>query len=54
MGTFCHDDNLEIIHCHVKGESVDLANVDVTRTQWPFRRDRRIDAYGGLTKHLID
>jgi N-carbamoylputrescine amidase len=33
---------------------LDLAKVDVTRTQWPFLRDRRIDAYGGLTKRLID
>ena len=33
---------------------VDLQNVDVTRTHWPFFRDRRIDAYGDLTKRLID
>jgi N-carbamoylputrescine amidase len=33
---------------------VDLSNVDVTRTHWPFLRDRRIDAYGGLTQRLID
>jgi N-carbamoylputrescine amidase len=33
---------------------VDLAKVDVTRTHWPFLRDRRIDAYGDLTKRLID
>ena len=33
---------------------VDLGKVDVTRTHWPFLRDRRIDAYGGLTKRLID
>ena len=33
---------------------VDLATVDDTRTHWPFLRDRRIDAYGGLTKRLID
>ncbi len=33
---------------------VDLADVDTTRTHWPFLRDRRIDAYGGLTKRLID
>ena len=33
---------------------VDLAQVDATRTHWPFLRDRRIDAYGGLTKRLID
>ena len=33
---------------------VDLAKVDVTRTHWPFLRDRRIDAYSSLTKRLID
>ena len=34
--------------------SVDLADVDETRTHWPFLRDRRIDAYGDLTKRLAD
>jgi N-carbamoylputrescine amidase len=33
---------------------LDLAKVDDTRTHWPFLRDRRIDAYAGLTKRLID
>lgn len=33
---------------------VDLSNVDTTRTHWPFLRDRRIDAYGGITKRVID
>jgi N-carbamoylputrescine amidase len=33
---------------------VDLAHVDVTRTHWPFLRDRRIDAYGGLSKRFLD
>lgn len=33
---------------------LDLNKVDVTRTHWPFLRDRRIDAYGDLTKRLID
>ncbi len=33
---------------------VDLGIVDVTRTHWPFLRDRRIDAYGGITKRLLD
>ncbi len=33
---------------------VDLANVDTTRTHWPFLRDRRIDAYGNLTKRFVD
>jgi N-carbamoylputrescine amidase len=33
---------------------VDLGKVDVTRTHWPFLRDRRIDAYGGLTQRFSD
>jgi N-carbamoylputrescine amidase len=33
---------------------IDLGAVEVTRTHWPFLRDRRIDAYGGLTQRLID
>ena len=33
---------------------VDMGKVDVTRTHWPFLRDRRIDAYGDLTKRFID
>ena len=33
---------------------IDLAKVDVTRTHWPFLRDRRIDAYGDITRRLID
>jgi len=33
---------------------VDLDQVDQTRTHWPFLRDRRIDAYGGLTQRLLD
>ena len=33
---------------------VDLGKVDLTRTHWPFLRDRRIDAYNDLTKRYID
>lgn len=33
---------------------VELDTVDVTRTHWPFLRDRRIDAYGDLTKRFSD
>jgi N-carbamoylputrescine amidase len=33
---------------------VDLAEVETTRTHWPFLRDRRIDAYGDLTKRWGD
>ena len=33
---------------------IDLGKVYVTRTHWPFLRDRRIDAYGDLTRRFID
>ena len=33
---------------------VDLAQVHEARTHWPFLRDRRIDAYGGLTERFLD
>jgi N-carbamoylputrescine amidase len=33
---------------------LDLKQVDATRTHWPFLRDRRIDAYGDITRRLID
>lgn len=33
---------------------VDLGKLDEQRTHWPFLRDRRIDAYEGLTKRVID
>jgi len=32
----------------------DLAKVEFSRTHWPFLRDRRIDAYGQLTKRFSD
>ena len=32
----------------------DLDAVDTQRTHWPFLRDRRIDAYGDITRRLID
>jgi N-carbamoylputrescine amidase len=35
-------------------QEIDLDKVDVTRTHWPFLRDRRIDAYGDLTKRFRD
>jgi N-carbamoylputrescine amidase len=33
---------------------VDLEKVEFARTHWPFLRDRRIDAYGGLVKRFSD
>ncbi|HVU17445.1 MAG TPA: carbon-nitrogen hydrolase [Candidatus Didemnitutus sp.] len=35
-------------------QEIDLAHVDETRTHWPFLRDRRIDAYGDLTRRFSD
>jgi N-carbamoylputrescine amidase len=32
----------------------DLRKVEFSRTHWPFLRDRRIDAYGNLTKRFVD
>ena len=33
---------------------IDLADVDATRTHWPFLRDRRIDAYSDLARRFRD
>jgi len=32
----------------------DLRRVDTTRTHWPFLRDRRLEAYGDLTRRYLD
>ena len=32
----------------------DLSQIDKLRVNWPFLRDRRVDAYGELTKRYID
>jgi N-carbamoylputrescine amidase len=33
---------------------IDLALLEDTRRNWPFLRDRRIDAYGGITSRFLD
>jgi len=33
---------------------VDTARIEETRRGWPFLRDRRIDAYGGITQRFLD
>ena len=33
---------------------LDPAEVEITRQHWPFLRDRRIDAYGGITSRFLD
>lgn len=40
-------------------EAVAVVDIDMTRSEqvrrwWPFLRDRRIDAYGGLTSRFLD
>ena len=32
----------------------DRRRIDETRRNWPFLRDRRIDAYGGITNRMLD
>ena len=32
----------------------DLRSIEETRRHWPFLRDRRVDAYGGLTSRFLD
>ena len=33
---------------------IDLGHLETIRRNWPFLRDRRIDAYGGLDKRYLD
>jgi N-carbamoylputrescine amidase len=33
---------------------IDLALLEDTRRNWPFLRDRRIDAYAPITKRFLD
>ncbi|MDE0145807.1 MAG: carbon-nitrogen hydrolase [Nitrospira sp.] len=33
---------------------VDIGQVEEVRRNWPFLRDRRVDAYGGITKRFFD
>ena len=40
-------DELLIVEC-------DRRRIEDVRRNWPFLRDRRIDAYGGMTKRVID
>ncbi len=34
--------------------SIDPARIEDVRRNWPFLRDRRIDAYSGITRRLLD
>jgi len=59
-GSFIADPFGEIIAraSHDKEEILladcDLKQVEVTRQHWPFLRDRRIDAYAGITQRFLD
>ncbi|GAC1362247.1 MAG: carbon-nitrogen hydrolase [Acidobacteriaceae bacterium] len=33
---------------------LDLAEIEITRQHWPFLRDRRVDAYTGISRRFID
>ena len=33
---------------------INMSRVEEVRRNWPFLRDRRVDAYGGLTKRFFD
>jgi N-carbamoylputrescine amidase len=34
--------------------TLELGQIDITRTHWPFLRDRRIDAYSDLSRRYVD
>ena len=58
-GSFVSDPGGRVLVKGGTGEEVltatlDLGKVDVSRTHWPFLRDRRIDAYADITKRYLD
>lgn len=59
-GSFIYDPAGNLLHraSHSEEEIVlaecNLEQINTQRTYWPFLRDRRIDAYGDLTKRWID
>ncbi|MCA9194212.1 MAG: carbon-nitrogen hydrolase [Planctomycetales bacterium] len=42
-----HVEEMLIVPC-------DLGRIDTVRTHWPFLRDRRVDAYQGITQRFLD
>jgi N-carbamoylputrescine amidase len=58
--SFATDPNGNVLAraAHDKEETLliecDLDRIDAVRTHWPFLRDRRVDAYGDLSKRYID
>ena len=58
-GSFVADPNGRILAKAGQSEETlivecDLGQVDIVRTHWPFLRDRRIDAYGDITRRYLD
>jgi N-carbamoylputrescine amidase len=58
-GSFVADPNGRILAHGGQAEETlivpcDLGQVDIVRTHWPFLRDRRIDAYAGITERYLD
>ena len=57
--SFVADPNGRVLARGGQGEETlvvpcDLGQIDVVRTHWPFLRDRRIDAYAGITSRYLD
>lgn len=55
----CGPDGQILAKGSVEQEEIVTAEIDWTRvnehrTHWPFLRDRRVDAYGGLERRLLD
>lgn len=55
----CGPQGETLAHASNDGEALLIATIDKScthqiRTQWPFLRDRRIDAYDGLLKRYLD
>src|SRR2546422_6514260 len=38
---------------HVLVAEIDVGRIEEVRRNWPFLRDRRVDAYGGLDRRLL-
>ena len=58
-GSFVADPNGRILAHGGSDEEIlvapcDLGQVGIVRTHWPFLRDRRIDAYAGITERYLD
>ncbi|MDP1994467.1 MAG: carbon-nitrogen hydrolase [Ignavibacteria bacterium] len=55
----CDPQGVMLAEASIDKEEILIAEVDLThledvRRNWPFLRDRRIDAYGDITKRFID